>query len=520
MRSRRTRALKTCVAAQDGAALPVAIGFVMVLVVVGIAVIGFTSSNTRSAEISKDRHTAGTLAEAGVNIALAVLNKRNPDDTYAYNLLDSSLLPVTTSTLPGEPGSVTWSGVLDTSGTWPEWQITSRGSVPNPSGPEADDLVRDATATVPVYASGGAVPTVEPWDYIYSTATGNVCDATIQNSTVWGTPLYVAGNLCLENAAAVTGGSLVVHGNLTQKQASNTVGTGLAPIDSAQIGGSCQWVTNAAHAPCRNGDGLLGHDQIFVTGLAAGAAIPNGPPVEPIPTFDFNAWYSTATLGPAFPCITSSGAPPNGTASWATAFDIDTVKNRNNPPFNLTPTWSYSCSGGAGLLEWDATTDTLTVNGAVYIDGDVEMNTASGQPLDYDGVGAILATGTISLKEGQLCAARIAATSCNWGTTAPAWDTSADMLLLAADGVNGPSPMKPDVSVFLRSTMFQGALYGTGKIEFDTTTQTQAAMVGDPVLTGNSVVTHPFVGPMLVPSGAPTVLPTSIVLGSPRVILE
>ena len=54
----------------------------------------------------------------------------------------------------------------------------------------------------------------------------------------------------------------------------------------------------------------------------------------------------------------------------------------------------------------------------------------------------------------------------------------------------------------------------------DTTMQTKAVMVGDPVLTGNSVATHPFIGAMPVPSGVPTVLPTSIVLGSQRVILE
>ena len=161
------------------------------------------------------------------------------------------------------------------------------------------------------------------------------------------------------------------------------------------------------------------------------------------------------------------------------------------------------------------------MTGAIYIDGDVEVNPPSSLSVDYDGVGAIITSGTVSIKNApQLCAARIDASSCNWGVAPPAWDPSSDMLLFASDGVNGPSPMKPDVSVFLRSTMFQGALYGTGKIEFDTTTQVQAPMVGDPVLTGNSVVTHPFNGPMLVPGGPPIGAPTSIVLGSPRVILE
>ena len=142
-------------------AMPLMIGLVLVLTVLGISVIGFSSSNTRSAEISKDRQAAGTLAEAGVNIALAVLNKRNPDDTYAHNLLDPNLLPVTTSSLAGEPGSVTWSGALDTSGTWPEWTIAARASIPNPSGDPANDLLRDATGTVRVLTSGGAVPQLE-----------------------------------------------------------------------------------------------------------------------------------------------------------------------------------------------------------------------------------------------------------------------------------------------------------------------------------------------------------------------
>ena len=507
--------------AQDGFALPIVIGLAMVLTVVGISVIGFTSSNTRSSEISKDRQSAGTLAEAGVNIALAVLNKRNPDDSYTHNLLDANLLPTTTSSLSGQPGSVTWSGVLDTSGTWPEWTITSHAAVPNPSGAGADDLRREATGTVRVLTSGGSIPQLEPWDYVFTTATGNPCDVAIQNSTVWSSPLYVSGNLCLENSAAITGGSIVVHGNVVQKQSSNTIGSSVTPIDAAQIGGSCQWAANAAHSPCLNNAGASGYDQIFVNGLAAGVAIPNSPPLLTPPAIDFNSWYSSATLGPAFPCTSSSGASPNGTGSWTTAFDIDTVKNRNNPMFNLAPAWSYSCTSGAGALAWNATTYTLTISGAVYIDGDIEVNPSSTQPLDYDGVGAIMVSGTVSIKNApQLCAARIDTTSCNWGTSPPVWDTSTDMLLFAAEGITGPSPMKPDVSVFLRSTMFQGALYGVGKIEFDTTTQTQTPMVGEPVLTGNSVVTHPFHSPMLIPSGAPITAPTTLVLGSPRVILE
>ena len=41
------------------------------------------------------------------------------------------------------------------------------------------------------------------WNYIWAKATGSTCDMTIGQSVNVATPLYVEGNLCLQNSATI-----------------------------------------------------------------------------------------------------------------------------------------------------------------------------------------------------------------------------------------------------------------------------------------------------------------------------
>src|SRR5437588_136392 len=81
------------------------------------------------------------------------------------------------------------------------------------------------TTTSPVRRTLGVNVGVDPsysqplnnmaWNYIWAKATGSACDMTIGQSVNVATPLYVEGNLCLQNTATISSGPLVVRGSLT-----------------------------------------------------------------------------------------------------------------------------------------------------------------------------------------------------------------------------------------------------------------------------------------------------------------
>jgi hypothetical protein len=86
------------------------------------------------------------------------------------------------------------------------------------------------------------------------------------------------------------------------------------------------------------------------------------------------------------------------------------------------------------------------------------------------------------------------------------------MLVVAAQGTAGQVP--GGTSVQLVSSGFEGALYGTGAIQIDTTSQAIGPMIGSTVMLGQSVTTS-FPAISIVPAGtpgqtlvAPTVGPT------------
>ena len=86
---------------------------------------------------------------------------------------------------------------------------------------------------------------------------------TIQQSVVVQSPLYVAGNLCLTNTAAITSGPLVVQGSLTMSQSANFAGTSTTPLNQLNVRNGCKWKNNALHNPCQQGAGASGFDNLW-----------------------------------------------------------------------------------------------------------------------------------------------------------------------------------------------------------------------------------------------------------------
>jgi len=452
-----------------GMALPMAVGISLVLTILGVSIATYAVQNEHSAHHSKAGQIAYALAEAGLNNAFSVLAANYPA-TYPGN---ANLLQPTT--VNGEGGSVTYSGSLSSlSGTW---TVTSTSTVRNPTG--ASPVHRTLTARVPVNLSGMTSNVPPAWNWIYSGATGSTCDVTLQQSVQLASPLYVAGNLCLQNTAGIvqpTGGSgnrLTVGGKLTLSQNANTVGTSATPLSEAHIMGGCQYKNNTNYNPCQPN---LATSNVWVQSGGFYTTAPS--PAITAPTVDWWGNYQRSAPGPFRPCYVSSGTPPTFEVASETSSAQLSNMNADVPGvFNLTPTNSYSCESGLGKLAWNASTHSLTISGTIFIDGSILIDTGSSLST-YSGQGVLYAYGTVLIKNSILCAVS-QGSDCN--QSAGAWDPNQNVLIIAANGNGSAGGAQGQVpngdSIQVVSSSFQGGLYGTNAIDIGTTSQVQGPLV-------------------------------------------
>jgi hypothetical protein len=180
-------------------------------------------------------------------------------------------------------------------------------------------------------------------------------------------------------------------------------------VTSGVVVGGCTTVSiSSATSPCDNGS-----YRWWVT--TTDTFIPQAAPS--LTTAEIASDYSTFDPGPAHPCKT--GNNPNAPLA-STVFDTNTAYDRSAATFTLTPSsgytsGSYSCvsqnGSTVGQLLWNNSTKQLTINGSVFIDGNLLIT----QSLTYTGTGIIEVAGTITFSGNstQVCAV----TSCiaaNW----------------------------------------------------------------------------------------------------------
>lgn len=407
-------------------ALIVALGVSIVLGATVTSAVAYTSANSRHSERSKAEQVAFSLAEAGMNNALAQLYG-SPAPS-----LDSALpakVAPASKTVPGV-GRAEWYGTLQ--GT--VWTVVGVGYVPNPT-PGLAEIVRRASTRVTLGAAAAGAGNPAIWNYVYADDT-SAC-TTIGNSSVINIPLYVRGGLCLQNSAKVTGYAVQVGGTVTITGSDASVGTASTPVAEVHVAGGCSTDGVTYQTPC--GAGHRVHATNF-TSTPSGLTKPSA---------DFDYWYDNAAPGPRRPCTT--GSVPGG-------FDNDTVRNRSRAIFNLTPSTSYSCrvydSSGliVGELSWKPgsltlnTPGRLTVAGTIFIDGDVTMNGYANAV--YAGKATLYASGRFTLgQEAKLCGVA--------GCTS-SWTPATNLLAVVAGYAPG------DSVTLANQAIFQGAIYAVG----------------------------------------------------------
>jgi hypothetical protein len=490
------RGLSPILRDERGQALVLAVGFMAILSIVSTALLLYTSSNSRDSSRSATSTKAFAAAEAGVNSAVSVLG------LSTNNALDPCLLHPPTNptgttcasnaaiTASYDGGTVTWYGTLDQVDQ--VWTVRSTGSYRNPTGPSASPVTRALTAKVRISFDQNDPYNTAVWNYIVATQTTNAttCDMTLANSVQIDEPLYVVGNLCLNNTAQVIQQTapvkLLVLKKLILMSPQNSVGTSSAPIFEANVGGGCAaLITSTTHA-CTTSDKVY-----------AGTLLNTASPIA-LPVVDDANAYLTAKPGPSNPCSVTSGTPPvwdNNSTLDLTAYPNGSVPGM----FNLTPGSDYTCrstdgSGNiVGQLDWNNTTKTLTIKGKMYIDGSVYSD--NGVVNLYSGSATLYLTGYFLITNSTKICGATAGALCDFST----WTPNSNLLIVVAHGDNGSG-----YSIAMsNSTKWQGGFWAKKGIDLGQSSIDEGPMFATNINLSNSVTVKPLPTITNLPPGAP-----------------
>ena len=461
---------------EEGIALIMALGITVVLVIFVSAMITFTSSSGRAAQLSASDVSARQFADAGLNSAYSMVQYQltvSGGNPSAANLLGCNgatgasdqngpsncsaptpkvvCITAASGCAAGSAGSASVYGYY--SGTNAQtfnsvsvpastWLLVSTGYARNPNTNATTAKMEMAQVKINPLNSG-AVAAV--WNHIFLTAplVPNQCSATFAGNNMTITdPLYVIGNLCLTGQNTTIQETtqpvdLMVGGKLILSGSGTSAGTSTKSLTSGVIQGGCN-TTGVANAgtTCNS----TTHYYVNSTDTWVAAQAP-----QQLGT-DIANDYANFDPGPNHPC--ASGGLPSST------FDNNTTQDDSNASFELTPNSSYTCvsqSGSSvGQLSWNNATKVLTVNGNIFLDGPMTIS-QSGM---YTGTAAIEVAGTITFNNNatQLCAE----SPCN--TSSSAWQGNSgnnSMLTLVSLAASNSSA----VQFTNNSQTFQGSVW-------------------------------------------------------------
>jgi Tfp pilus assembly protein PilV len=483
---------------ENGIALVLAVLIMAVLTVTVISMIAFTSSNARDASSKKAGQQAYSLAEAGLSNAFAQL---------ASHYYDASGKPIN----PGAgatPYDTTWSSSITApacgSTSCSTWGVTSwtplgtgglrkgtvklwgTGQVPNPAGPNLAPLKRTVTSNVDVIEPPDTPPAPDVWKMVYAGQgpTPGTCDFTLPQGATVKSPLYVVGNLCGLNKGTVESPATLVVGGWVNLGGPNAhIGTQSSPLSNLTVVRSCDGSQNATPA-CQ----------------------PN--------TAGGNIWASPSGFQTA---ITTPASPP--TIDWTSSGVVHFADNANCTPagvvltgtFNLTPQTNgsdYTCTTDFGSLSWSQSAEKLTVNGDVYINGNLNVDTKN-NVATYTGIGDIYVQnngtfGQVTFGNNSfLCVSQLSG-DCNFNDL-PTWDTTKNLLIILARS-----------DVVANNLHFQGGLYSDTKIDLGSgQTETQGPLVSPKVVIPAQQAQSTFPNITTVGGYSPGTPPPPFVLGKP-----
>lgn len=468
---------------ERGLALPYALGVTMVLSALAAGILSYTTMNQGAAKRQQADQRAYGLAETGLSYALSTLQSAGPTYTLVPALSGSG----TTVALTG--GTTRYWGSL--SGT--TWTLNASGTVYNPSGPDAANVVRSVSLQAQIATT--TTGDTRPYDYLFVDQP-NGC-FTLGNNVTVETPVYVRGDLCLTNNALVSAPAVHILGNVNVNSPQASVGTSASPIPDFSISGNC-YVS-----------GALTLCPLSVTSRVWAGAYGMSPPNITKPTIDLPYWYANANLGPSSPCSTFPGG-----------FDNDTTLNVSRGNVDLTPATAYDCvktdAGGnvVGRLTWTpgatpSNPGKLRIAGVIFIDGNLSWTNLG--IIEYDGRGTIYASGKLTIQnQADLCGVE----ACD-----ATWVPANDFLTFVVGSLETTGTTDPLSGDIGNRITFQGALFLQNDYDQDNNSTIWGPVIARNATITNSTLFKPLPGPLGglppgVPADTTTITTVEAVLGS------
>jgi hypothetical protein len=412
-----------------------------VLGIAGATAAAYSTSDAQEAQQSGSRQSAFSLAEAGINNMMSILN------LPTNNALDPDTLPKCTNnnTKYSDPtadrtSTSTWlhatvgDGSVDYCGTLIRsqalWYVTAMGEKRNPNS-SSSNVTKTLEATVTVTPSLTQPLNNPVWDYLYAGHTGSTCDQTLNNNISGSSRMYVAGNLCLSPNVSLAQSTVIVGGSVdVSNNAAIGASTSSATRVETYVGGNCRYAGGTWAACSGNQDARHIYSKLS-DGTTVG--VNHTAPVIAPPAADFATWYENSIPGPSQSCTTSSGSPPTFDGNYPSRDNsVSTVAD-------LTPSSSYYCRVGPGA-------NTTLTSAITSSQTTITVNSAAGFPTtaftiriddEYLNVTAGFGTTSWTVTRGvnnSGAAAHVASQSVDW-STAPsgllAWNATTKTLTVS-----------------------------------------------------------------------------------------
>jgi hypothetical protein len=284
--------------------------------------------------------------------------------------------------------------------------------------------------------------------------------------------------------------SVQSEGSITLSTASNFLGSNSSStkIKNLKVAGGCKYMATALTSPCPNNT-----HNTFATSVSTTT---DG---IPAPTVDWDGWYNDSSPGPNANCAANSKSTASNT--WP-VFDNNSVRDNSVPTVqNLTPAYAYTCYTPNGTLAWDPTTNTLTINGTVFIDGSASIN--NGVTNVYKGYGTIYLSGTFYMGPNTKMCAWVKSGSAPY-TCNSFWSLFAYFVI----ATNGTGPGQGGLvpagdGTKLAGALFQGWLYSTNNVEADASTTIMGPVIGNSLILNTNVAKWTATWGGNGPSGSP-----------------
>ena len=422
-------------------ALVMAIGIMSVLGIAGTTALAYSTSASTQSSQAQSRQSAFSLAEAGINNIMSILN------LPTNNALDPDTLPKCTSnntkysdSTATRTSTSTWlhatvdGGSVDYCGTLIRsqalWYVTAMGKIRNPNKSTAN-VAKTLEATVTVTPSLTQPLNNPVWDYIYAGHTGSTCDQTLNNNINGSSRMYVAGNLCLSPNVSLAQSTVIVGGNVDiSNNAAIGASTNISTRVETYVGGNCRYAGGTWAACSGNQDARHIYSKLS-DGVTT--AVNHTAPVIAPPAADFATWYENSIPGPSQSCTTSSGSPPTFDGNYPSR------DNSVSAVADLTPNASYYCRVGPGA-------NTTLASAVNTTQTTITVNSATGFPTtaftiriddEYMSVTAGFGTTTWTVTRGvnnSGAAAHVTSQSVDWSTPASgliAWNATTKTLTMS-----------------------------------------------------------------------------------------